>query len=76
MKYAISVLAVGFLLFLTAADARATQTGISSPAGSGNFGRKVTVLPNGNFVVVDTVFSEGGVNSFAGAILRGEQRAG
>ena len=40
------------LLFAGSASA-ATQTDIVGPAGSGQFGDSVTVLPNGNFVVTD-----------------------
>jgi len=46
-----------------------TQTDIPGPAGSGQFGGTVTVLPNGNFVVVDTTFSEGGVSSIGAVYL-------
>ena len=33
-----------------------TQIDIPGPAGSGSFGRTVTVLPNGNFVVTDPTY--------------------
>jgi len=39
----------------------ATQTEITGPAGSGQFGYAVTILPNGNWVVVDPYYDEGKV---------------
>jgi hypothetical protein len=38
---------------------RAQSTTISGPAGSGQFGSSVTVLPNGNYVVTDPGFDNG-----------------
>jgi Repeat of unknown function (DUF5650) len=35
------------------------QTQIVGPAGSGQFGQEVTVLPNGNIVVTDPYFDDG-----------------
>lgn len=46
-----------FAAFLTSAPA-ATQTDIPGPPGSGAFGTTVTVLPNGNFVVIDPSFDQ------------------
>ena len=45
---------------LAAAQA-ATPTEIPAPAGSGQFGYSVTLLPNGNWVVVDPYYDEGRV---------------
>jgi len=36
---------------------RASQTDITGPAGSATFGNSVTVLPNGNIVVIDQNYS-------------------
>ena len=47
--------------------ARATQTDLAGPAGSGEFGKTVTVLPNGNFVVTDPFFDLPGAAN-AGAV--------
>lgn len=41
------------MALLSATQVSAMQSVIHGPAGSGAFGRKVTVLQNGNFVVVD-----------------------
>lgn len=38
---------------------QATKTSILGPVGSGRFGSKVVVLPNGNFVVTDPNYDEG-----------------
>jgi hypothetical protein len=46
------------ILMLTAlSNAFAAQLDIAGPPGSGAFGASVTMLPNGNFVVVDTNYS-------------------
>jgi hypothetical protein len=47
-----ALLACATFLFL-AAKAVAVQVDIAGPAGSGQFGTSVTILPNGNFVVTD-----------------------
>ena len=44
-------------LLATAPSTRAAQTDIPGPAGSGTFGKAVTYLPNGNFVVTDPTYS-------------------
>jgi len=44
-------------LLLGVLPARAAQTDIPGPPGSGKFGATVTYLPNGNFVVTDPEFS-------------------
>ncbi len=46
-----------------------SQIDISGPAGSGNFGTLVIVLPNGNFVVTDPNFSEGGMTGIGAVYL-------
>src|SRR4051812_29331826 len=45
----------------------ATQIDLTGPAGSGMFGNRVTVLPNGNFVVVDPGFDAPGPVADVGA---------
>ena len=47
---------------------RAAQTDIVGPAGSGNFGNAVTVLPNGNIVVVDSGYDAPGPINNVGAV--------
>ncbi len=47
-------------LFILTGNASASQTDIAGPAGSGTFGNTVTVLPNGNIVVVDTGYDLSG----------------
>ena len=59
-----------------APKAPTAQTDIPGPTGSGNFGGTVTVLQNGNFVVVDTNFSEGGVNNIGAVYLYQDFRLG
>lgn len=56
------------LLILTATDIvpppsahAAQQTDIFGPGGSGAFGSKVIVLPNGNFIVADPGYDEGAI---------------
>ena len=53
-----AVLAAAIVVGTSASPAHAavTNTDIVGPAGSGAFGRWVEVLPNGNFVVVDSAF--------------------
>jgi hypothetical protein len=45
-----------------------TQTDIPGPAGSGEFGYKVAVLPNGNIVVVDPFYDAPGPIVHVGAV--------
>ena len=42
---------------------------LSGPAGSGRFGTSVTVLPNGNFVVIDAEYDAGMVADAGAAYL-------
>jgi hypothetical protein len=44
-------------LLVAAPSARAAQIDILGPTGSGSFGKTVTYLPNGNFVVTDPTYS-------------------
>ena len=54
----IAPVALAFAALLVAAPStRAAQTDIPGPAGSGTFGKAVTYLPNGNFVVTDPTYS-------------------
>lgn len=48
-----ALLTAAAYLFFSGNAAASTQTDIPGPAGSGQFGTQVTVLPNGNFVVTD-----------------------
>jgi hypothetical protein len=45
------------LLLLSSPSHAATQVDIAGPPNSGRFGSSITVLPNGNFVVVDPTFN-------------------
>lgn len=47
------------LLALPLMPARAAQSDINGPAGSGDFGHYVAVLPNGNIVVADSTYDDG-----------------
>ena len=47
----------------------AQQIDIDGPAGSGDFGGDVTTLPNGNFVVADPEYDEGGVDNIGAVYL-------
>ena len=47
------------LTLLVSFAAAATQIDIDGPSGSGQFGRNVTVLPNGNLVVCDPSYDSG-----------------
>jgi len=44
-----------------------TQTDINGPAGSGAFGEFLSALPNGNFVVTDSLYDDG-ANADVGAV--------
>ena len=65
----LTVLLFSLSIALFATPAYAAQTDITGPTGSGQFGEKVTVLPNGNFVVVDTGYDEGGVSDIGAVYL-------
>ena len=56
------------LSFLAPGHVWAIQTDIIGPAGSGLFGEKVFVLPNGNFVVTDPGFDAPGPVTDVGAV--------
>ncbi len=59
------LLAIVALLFAVngaqAQEGALAQTDITGPTGSGAFGEKVYTLPNGNFVVVDSLFDTGAI---------------
>ena len=63
--------AAAFFIFsgLSPLQVSATQTDIAGPVGSGQFGATVTALPNGNFVVADTLYDEGGANDIGAVYL-------
>lgn len=61
------LLVAALLVFQYYAPAQVTD--INGPAGSGKFGATVTVLPNGNFVVTDPLFDEGGVVNIGAVYL-------
>ncbi len=46
----------------------ATQTDIAGPLGSGQFGKSVTALPNGNIIVVDPFYDAPGAIADVGAV--------
>jgi hypothetical protein len=46
------------LLLLSSPSHAATQVDIAGPSSSGRFGSSITVLPNGNFVVVDPSYDQ------------------
>jgi hypothetical protein len=60
-------LVLGALLPAGAQVVRGTSTDLAGPAGSGAFGSGVFVLPNGNLVVTDPLYSPPGVDH-AGAV--------
>ncbi len=65
LKYGIFLITI----FTHAAIANAaTPVDISGPAGSGEFGKTITVLPNGNFVVTDSQYDSPGPISDVGAV--------
>ncbi len=49
------------LLIIGTMNSKAQTTNLTGPSGSGNFGKTVTVLPNGNFVVTDPLFDNGAI---------------
>jgi hypothetical protein len=42
---------------------------MQGPTGSGTFGSNITVLPNGNYVITDQNYSEGGINNIGAVYL-------
>lgn len=58
----------GALGLLVACVVQAAQVVINGPAGSGQFGAAVHVLPNGHFVVVDTSYDAAGPVADVGAV--------
>jgi hypothetical protein len=59
---------VASVLLVLAGAAQAAQLTIDGPVGSGEFGRTVTVLPNGNIVVTDPGFDAQGPVADVGAV--------
>jgi Repeat of unknown function (DUF5650)/Secretion system C-terminal sorting domain len=57
------------LLLLLAVQASAQTINITGPAGSGQFGKTVTVLTNGNYVVTDPYYDEGGIADIGAVYL-------
>lgn len=57
------------LAVLCFTQAHATQVEINSPPGSGAFGTQAIALPNGNIVVADPSFDEGGVMNIGAVYL-------
>ncbi|MCE9520163.1 MAG: hypothetical protein K8R87_11510, partial [Verrucomicrobia bacterium] len=60
MKKIPSLFAAILTLILLGIHGWSAQTDIAGPAGSGQFGTRVTVLPNGNIVVTDPFFDKSG----------------
>lgn len=55
------ILAVLAFFILAGVDsARAVQVEVAGPAGSVSFGARVAVLPNGNLVITDPAYNDGG----------------
>lgn len=71
MKY--STLKFTFFTFITglffAAAASAQNIDITGPAGSGEFGKEVKALPNGNIVVIDPGYNAGAVTDVGAVYL-------
>ncbi len=68
-KTVMCALATSLLAVLLFTTARATQVEINGPTGSGAFGTQVVVLPNGNIVVTDSNYGEGGVSNVGAVYL-------
>ena len=62
----IFILCIGFA-FTVETNAQ-TQTNINGPAGSGQFGNEVFILPNGNFIVTDPLYDIPGGAADVGAV--------
>ena len=70
-RLALAVILLTAILFgrsSTPPVAASAQTDIHGPAGSGKFGQKVAVLPNGNIVVTDPAYTAPGPAAAAGAV--------
>jgi hypothetical protein len=50
-------------LLLIPSSAHAQVTNIPGPVGSAGFGLQMVTLPNGNFIVTDPFYDEGGTTS-------------
>ncbi len=65
-----SVASIFFLAcLLWVSSAQAQTTDINGPAGSGKFGTSVKILPNGNYVVADPFYDEGGITDIGAVYL-------
>jgi hypothetical protein len=64
----VTIIILVFLFFTGLNVSYAQDHFISGPAGSGYFG-SVTVLPNGNFVVIDHLYDEGGLQDVGAVYL-------
>lgn len=62
------LVALSIAILATTAVALAAQTDIVGPAGSGLFGKSVSVLPNGNLVVTDPGYDAPGPITNTGAV--------
>ena len=68
-RFLFAVLFIGSTLTPTITAKATTQIDIPGPPGSGEFGKLVTALPNGNFVVADPSYDEGGLTD-VGAVYQ------
>ena len=59
---------LALMTFAAISGARAAQIDLVGPAGSGQYGTSVTVLPNGNFVVTDPGYNAPGPIEDVGAV--------
>ncbi|HQU85155.1 MAG TPA: hypothetical protein PKY59_18590 [Pyrinomonadaceae bacterium] len=66
LKFALALITI--ILFGTINAIAFSQTDITGPSGSGGFGIKVTALPNGNIVIVDTTYDAPGPVTDVGAV--------
>lgn len=61
---------VSYLLLISSTPATYAQvTNIPGPAGSAAFGSQVVTLPNGNLIVTDPFYDEGGVGNVGAVFL-------
>jgi hypothetical protein len=67
--FALCVVGICALMLLSPRMAHAVGTDISAPANAQKFGTGVTVLPNGNFVVVDPFYDLPGPINDVGAVF-------
>lgn len=61
---------IAFVAFFHSANAQIlSRVDIPGPAGSGEFGKNVTILPNGNFVIVDSSYDAPGAGDVGAVYL-------